>query len=80
MKQFSEMAERFDAEDWMKKISQQVTDATRARLDWIGVNWAKSGDSREVRLLDYACGTGCVSRVRMTSPNISSVTHLTLFA
>lgn len=57
----------------------QVTAEIQARLDWIGVDWIedspgneasespKEAPKKEVRLLDYACGTGLVSRVSSSS-------------
>jgi len=59
------------------KTIQQIIDEIQARKEWIGVDWVdESSDGEEVvgssskepkrtvRLLDYACGTGLVSRVR----------------
>jgi len=53
-----------------------LVEEIRARLDFIGVDWvaddengdgnAAEGDAQSkktVRLLDYACGTGLISRV-----------------
>jgi hypothetical protein len=55
------------------KTIEQVIDEIQARKDWIGVDWVEEDDDegeessaaakRTVRLLDYACGTGLVSRV-----------------
>jgi hypothetical protein len=49
----------------------QILDHIRGRLDFIGVDWVDDDDDdaeddpdKSVRLLDYACGTGNVSRVR----------------
>lgn len=45
------------------KISRQVSDALQARKTWFGAQWTSPEDqSREVRLLDYACGTGAVTK------------------
>jgi SAM-dependent methyltransferase len=38
-----------------------VADALLERRDWLGVQWAEKGDVRDVRLLDYACGTGAIT-------------------
>lgn len=37
----------------------------KARRDWLGVNWVDddSGSDHVVKVLDYACGPGTVSRV-----------------
>ncbi|KAG9231160.1 S-adenosyl-L-methionine-dependent methyltransferase [Amylocarpus encephaloides] len=57
-----------------EKTMQQVVDEIRARTEWIGVDWIEDSFDNEraeskqkepkksVRLLDYACGTGLVSR------------------
>ncbi|KAB2570527.1 putative methyltransferase [Lasiodiplodia theobromae] len=57
------MASQYDSKDWIKKLGNLITNEIRRRLDWFGVDWAKEHDkSRDVRLLDYACGTGLISR------------------
>ncbi|KAL1605413.1 hypothetical protein SLS60_004963 [Paraconiothyrium brasiliense] len=46
------------------KVNQAVTNDLRNRLDWIGIPFANMGSSSHaLRLLDYACGTGLMSRV-----------------
>ncbi|KAI1164904.1 S-adenosyl-L-methionine-dependent methyltransferase [Nemania serpens] len=59
-----------------RKLNDRLTRELQARLDFIGVDWASDDDDsdeddegeakkkprREVRLLDYACGTGMMSR------------------
>ncbi|RDL41048.1 S-adenosyl-L-methionine-dependent methyltransferase [Venustampulla echinocandica] len=57
-----------------EKTILQIIAEVQARLDWIGVDWiedssgnetsesSSKGPTKEVRLLDYACGTGLVSR------------------
>ncbi|KAK4987545.1 hypothetical protein LTR50_004578 [Elasticomyces elasticus] len=60
---FDDLANSYDTEPWQQKLSAQLTQAIQDRLDWLGVDWAtpeKKG--KDVRLLDYACGTGLVSR------------------
>ncbi|KAI0105766.1 S-adenosyl-L-methionine-dependent methyltransferase [Nemania sp. FL0031] len=71
---FNEEAASYD--DKHRKLNERLTRELQARLDFIGVDWAsddedsddeeKEGDGkkprREVRLLDYACGTGMMSR------------------
>ncbi|KAI9056035.1 hypothetical protein LZ554_000967 [Drepanopeziza brunnea f. sp. 'monogermtubi'] len=55
------------------KTIQQVIDEIRKHHEWIGVDWTEDSSGSEsedssvapkktVRLLDYACGTGLVSR------------------
>lgn len=61
----SEMAAHFDSKEWVKKMSAMIVREIRDRLDWFGVDWAQDQEKRkEVRFLDYACGTGLISRVR----------------
>ena len=61
------------------KTIQQIIEEIQARKDWIGVDWAEDESDSEddssstkptkmVRLLDYACGTGLVSRVCTFDP------------
>ena len=57
---------------------ERLTAELRSRLDFIGVDWADDDDDegeeearkddgtkpkKQVRMLDYACGTGMMSRV-----------------
>ncbi|KAI1803699.1 S-adenosyl-L-methionine-dependent methyltransferase [Daldinia bambusicola] len=73
---FNDEASTYDSKH--SKLNERLTEEIQARLDWIGVDWASDDDSdddddeevkskptrprREVRLLDYACGTGTMSR------------------
>lgn len=42
----------------------QLIAAVEERRDFIGVNWVRKGESdRTVRVIDYACGPGTISRV-----------------
>ncbi|KAI5242989.1 S-adenosyl-L-methionine-dependent methyltransferase [Aureobasidium subglaciale] len=54
-------AKDYDAKPWQKKIASQVAEALTSHADWLGADWA-SAENRECRLLDYACGTGSVTR------------------
>lgn len=68
-----------------RKLNDRLTRELQARLDFIGVDWASDDDDsdeddegeakkkprREVRLLDYACGTGMMSRVSDLAPLFS---------
>lgn len=44
----------------MKDLGKQIQAEVVARLDWIGIPQKASDD---IRLLDYACGSGELSRV-----------------
>ncbi|KAH7361256.1 S-adenosyl-L-methionine-dependent methyltransferase [Pyrenochaeta sp. MPI-SDFR-AT-0127] len=60
------MAESYDSKPWFAIVNKAVTDALRADLNWVGIPFANTGsssDQDEVRLLDYACGTGLMTRV-----------------
>jgi hypothetical protein len=50
----------------------QLVDALRGKMDFIGADWVtESGDAdkkKRVKLMDYACGTGVVSRVIPSFP------------
>lgn len=59
----SDLASTYNTKAWQVRISQQVSEALQARKDWLGARWTASEDpNREVRLLDYACGTGAVTK------------------
>lgn len=66
-KYFDTIGASYDDKPWFAKVNQQVTDALRGRLDWVGIPFANitpdSKEDKEVRLLDYACGPGLMSRV-----------------
>lgn len=58
-----------------EKTIDQLISHIQKRKNWISTNWADddNDDAKEhlgktVRLLDYACGTGMVSRVRSHPP------------
>jgi hypothetical protein len=75
------LAAKYDSQH--AKSLQQLTEAIQDRLDFIGVNWVADDDgdddddavdepedvgpAKKVRLLDYACGTGMISRVRIAA-------------
>lgn len=43
----------------------RIESEIRERRDWLGVNWVtdNSNTDRVVKVLDYACGPGTISRV-----------------
>ncbi|KAI0201831.1 S-adenosyl-L-methionine-dependent methyltransferase [Astrocystis sublimbata] len=72
---FNEEAASYDHKH--RKLNERLTRELQARLDFIGIDWASDDDDsndeegareqdmkpkREVRLFDYACGTGMMSR------------------
>lgn len=64
-KYFDAISDSYDTKPWFAVVNTQVADELRGRLDWIGIPFANTGpstDASEVRLLDYACGTGLMTR------------------
>ncbi|KAK4550883.1 hypothetical protein LTR36_000463 [Oleoguttula mirabilis] len=61
-KAFNDLSEAYNSKPWQRKLSSQVSDALQERKDWIGVQWATEDNKREVKLLDYACGTGAITK------------------
>ncbi|KAF1991581.1 S-adenosyl-L-methionine-dependent methyltransferase [Aulographum hederae CBS 113979] len=70
---FDKMAEKALSESWLK-VERRMTSELRDRLVWIGIEWANKDveASKDVRLLDYACGTGMMTRT--FAPHITSAT------
>ncbi|KNG50288.1 methyltransferase-like protein [Stemphylium lycopersici] len=78
---FDAISDSYDSKPWFAKVNNQVTDALRADLSWVGIpllnnessssNGNNAGNdattitvnTEQVRLLDYACGTGLMTRV-----------------
>jgi ubiquinone/menaquinone biosynthesis C-methylase UbiE len=66
---FDDISSAYDMQPWFQKMNDQVFDALTARLGWVGVSVADikpdghKEEKKEVKLLDYACGTGIMSRV-----------------
>ncbi|KZM20902.1 uncharacterized protein EKO05_0006350 [Ascochyta rabiei] len=64
-KYFDTISDSYDTKPWFAAVNTQVADELRSRLNWIGIPFANTGssaDGSEVRLLDYACGTGLMTR------------------
>lgn len=60
----SDFSDSYNKEPWMQRITQRLTDALRQQRDFLGARWLTPEDdepTREVKLLDYACGHGAVS-------------------
>lgn len=60
----SEWANYYGEKQWHKDLAEEVTAELRNKLDFIGVKWAIDKESAPVRMLDYACGPGMVTRVK----------------
>ena len=57
-----------DYEERHGKAFEELVNHVRSLKDFIGADWVSEDDekpTKEVRLLDYACGTGLISRVRV---------------
>ncbi|KAK3709402.1 hypothetical protein LTR37_010963 [Vermiconidia calcicola] len=62
---FDDLSSEYDSKPWRLRMSKQIAEALEERKDWIGLRWAQPDDlqyGRETRLLDYACGTGSITR------------------
>lgn len=49
-------------QDWVLKLSDQLRDCLLSNIDFMGIQKSSSDGSRPVKMLDYACGNGIVSR------------------
>ncbi|KAK0833269.1 hypothetical protein LTR03_014929 [Friedmanniomyces endolithicus] len=74
-KAFNDLSATYNSKPWQHKISQQVSDALQQRREWLGVPWIQPNDdddkSRDVRLLDYACGTGAITKA--LGPSVTTI-------
>jgi hypothetical protein len=61
-KSYSSKAESYDTKPWQKKIAAQIASALDSHTSWLDAKWVSEANN-ECRLLDYACGTGSVTRV-----------------
>lgn len=58
----SNLSAEYNTKPWQQRISKQVGEALQQRRDWLGARWTGTDDTgRDVRLLDYACGTGSIT-------------------
>ncbi|KAF1997955.1 S-adenosyl-L-methionine-dependent methyltransferase [Amniculicola lignicola CBS 123094] len=70
-KYFDQIADAYDKKPWFAKVHQVVGITLRAHLDanWLSIplldpaNPTSPSNPTEVRLLDYACGPGTMSRI-----------------
>ncbi|KAF2659386.1 S-adenosyl-L-methionine-dependent methyltransferase [Lophiostoma macrostomum CBS 122681] len=63
---FDKISDSYDSKPWFAKVNQQVTEELQSRLDWLGIplaNVDSVSNNRQVKLLDYACGPGIMSRI-----------------
>lgn len=61
-KAFDSFATSYNIHPWQQKLAAKLTTEIQSRKQWFGVEWTQSdGKSKNVRLLDYACGTGAAS-------------------
>ncbi|KAI9838977.1 MAG: hypothetical protein M1819_004185 [Sarea resinae] len=76
---FDTIAQSYDAKIGAQEVIDRVVEHLQADPEWLGVDWIKEHEydvekdeegeeievpRRDVRVLDYACGTGLVSKVR----------------
>lgn len=60
----SDLADKYGTKQSQRDLSAKIINYLLQERDFIGADWLKDGDdTRDVRLLDYACGTGMVSKV-----------------
>ncbi len=69
---FNNLAAKYDIRPWQKQMSLQITNYIQQNLDFIGI--PKHSDP--TTLLDYACGTGMISRA--LGPSVTSIQALDL--
>lgn len=58
---YSAMTDWFEERPLNEAMREKIAQCIRARLDIIGLSWSSSGAG--VKMLDYACGNGFLSRV-----------------
>lgn len=66
----------YDNKPWNKHIAAQIANALEQRKDWIGVRWSSNSNPSRVKLLDYACGTGAITKA--LGPYVDSVKGIDL--
>ena len=89
---FDDLAARYDIKPWQKHMSLKITTYIQQNLDFIGIplplskNPSKDDDDDDddtprpltTTLLDYACGTGMISRA--LGPSVTDIQALDLSA
>lgn len=69
---FDDFAAKYDIKPWHNQLSLQITEYIQQNLDFIGILKHPS----PITLLDYACGTGIISRA--LGPSVTSIQALDL--
>lgn len=69
---FDDLAAKYDAKPWQKQFGLQITNCIQQNLDFIGI----PNHPGPITLLDYACGTGMISRA--LGPSVTSIRALDL--
>ncbi|KAI4933728.1 uncharacterized protein J4E92_003396 [Alternaria infectoria] len=59
---FDAISDSYDSKPWFKVVNDRVATTLRSDLSWVGIPFTDS-TTQPVRLLDYACGTGLMTRV-----------------
>ncbi|USP81081.1 hypothetical protein yc1106_08355 [Curvularia clavata] len=79
---FDSISNTYDTNPTFAKVNLRVTEAWRAHVPWIGIplrdvtakGESTKADGQQVRLLDYACGTGLMTNI--FSPYIHHATGI----
>ncbi|KAK4508018.1 hypothetical protein PRZ48_001753 [Zasmidium cellare] len=71
-KAFDDLSASYNTKPWQIKLANQVAEGLQSRKDWLGAQWLDPSDSKQdVRLLDYACGTGAITKA--LGPYVSTI-------
>ncbi|GAB7360026.1 hypothetical protein MBLNU230_g7549t1 [Neophaeotheca triangularis] len=71
-KAFNDLSAEYNSKPWQHKLSQQISDALKERKTWLGAQWTNvAPQGTDVRLLDYACGTGAITQA--LGPYVSTI-------
>ena len=63
-KKISKMASQYDIKEWQKVMLDYITSQLQEHIDFFGIAKDQTSDKKpNIRFLDYACGTGNVSKV-----------------
>ncbi|KAF9732821.1 hypothetical protein PMIN03_009641 [Paraphaeosphaeria minitans] len=71
---FDTFASQYDILPWNQRLMSQIRAALEDRKDWIGARFVSESNldpGRPVKLLDYACGTGAITKA--LGPYVNSV-------